>query len=156
MSADPNIADVSIANPQDGVVKIVPIMLGGLLPSQEVLDKIVVTCSDAKVRPMTDIVIAAEPISEPFSVDVVYYVDAASEAATVANVEADGGAVERYIQWQITKLGRDINPDQLRKEILGAGAMRVDVIEPAFKQLDVYTVAQWSGSITVSHQVTEE
>ena len=35
-----------------------------------------------------------------------------------SNVEGTGGAIDRYNEWQVAALGRDINPDQLRKRIL--------------------------------------
>jgi phage-related baseplate assembly protein len=156
LSADPDIAAVSIANPEDGHVEIVPIMKGGVLPSQEVLDSIVAMCSADKVRPMTDYVTAISPISAPFDIELVYYIDTAGENATVANVEGTDGAIEKYILWQMTELGRDINPDKLRAEVLSAGAFRIDVVEPTFTELDVFTVAQFSGNLSVTHEVVTE
>jgi phage-related baseplate assembly protein len=156
LSADPDIAAVAVANPSDGRVAIVPIMRGGMLPSQSVLDKIVTVCSDEKVRPMTDLVTAVSPIPALFDINVKYFTDAASENATVTAVESANGSIKRYIEWQMTQLGRDINPDRLRKEILDAGAMRVVVTKPSFLTLDVLSVAQFSGNLTVTHEVAEE
>ena len=156
LSADPGITAVAIANPADGHVQIVPIMQGGALPTQDVLDKIVMVCNDIKVRPMTDLVTAVMPVIKPFDVEVHYYTLAGGEREAIEAVEADGGAISRYILWQMTQLGRDINPDQLRKEILSAGAMRVEVTAPGFQVLSVTEVAQFSGNLAVSHEVAEE
>lgn len=63
----------------------------------------------------------------------------------------------------IITLGRDINPDQLRKRILSpswgenlTGAFRVDVVKPTYKALDDTQVAKFSGHLTVSHKVESE
>ena len=77
--------------------------------------------------------------------------------------EGTGGAIDRYNEWQVAALGRDINPDQLRKRILSpswgenlTGAFRVDVVKPTYKALDDTQVAKFSGHLTVSHKVESE
>lgn len=71
--------------------------------------------------------------------------------------------IDRYNEWQVAALGRDINPDQLRKRILSpswgenlTGAFRVDVVKPTYKALDDTQVAKFSGHLTVSHKVESE
>lgn len=80
-----------------------------------------------------------------------------------ASTGATGGAIDRYNEWQVAALGRDINPDQLRKRILSpswgenlTGAFRVDVVKPTYKALDDTQVAKFSGHLTVSHKVESE
>jgi len=155
LSADPNIAAVSIANPSDGVIQIVPIMAGGAMPTQDVLNRIVEICSDDKVRPITDQVLATTPNPHDFDINIVYYTTVESENAVVQSVESSGGALDRYTEWQITDLGRDINPDQLRRLVLDAGALRLDVTDPVFMPIDEYSVAQFSGNLTVTHKVVD-
>ena len=77
--------------------------------------------------------------------------------------DSGGGAIDRYNEWQVAALGRDINPDQLRKRILSpswgenlTGAFRVDVVKPTYKALDDTQVAKFSGHLTVSHKVESE
>ena len=60
-------------------------------------------------------------------------------------------------------LGRDINPDQLRKRILCpswgenlTGAFRVDVTKPAYTPVSDTQVAKFSGHLTVSHKTESE
>ena len=55
---------------------------------------------------------------ETYDIEIVYYTTPESEAEVIANVEGTGGAIDRYNEWQVAALGRDINPDQLRKRIL--------------------------------------
>ena len=54
-------------------------------------------------------------------------------------------------------LGRDINPDQLRRFLLapttGTGALRVDIVKPAFAELSKTQVARLSGAPVVSYEV---
>ena len=50
-------------------------------------------------------------------------------------------AINDYINWQKSEIGRDINPDVLRQKILNAGAKRVDIISPAFTIIDEDSVA---------------
>ena len=125
----------------------------------EVLD--VVNAKD--IRPLTDKVSAVPPEAETYDIEIVYYTTPESEAEVIANVEGTGGAIDRYNEWQVAALGRDINPDQLRKRILSpswgenlTGAFRVDVVKPTYKALDDTQVAKFSGHLTVSHKVESE
>ena len=103
------------------------------------------------------------PEVETYDIEIVYYITPESEAEVIANVEGTGGAIDRYNEWQVAALGRDINPDQLRKRILSpswgenlTGAFRVDVVKPTYKALDDTQVAKFSGHLTVSHKVESE
>ena len=158
LSADPNIIDVAIVCPEDqpSVVNLYPLMAGGDLPSEEVLQKVLNTLSD-DVRPMTDKVNALSPEAVEYQLEIKYYCTKEDEASTIETIEANGGAIDQYIAWQSAALARDINPDQLRRFILapktGTGAMRVDVVKPTFAELTKSQVAKLSGSPIVSHEV---
>ena len=158
LSADPNIIDVAIDCPEDqpNVVNLYPLMTGGELPGAEVLQKVLDTLSD-DVRPMTDKVNAISPAAVEYQVEIKYYCTKDDEAATIEAIESAGGAIDQYNEWQTAALARDINPDQLRRFILapntGTGAMRVDVIQPTFKELTKAQVAKLSGTPKVSHEV---
>ena len=158
LSADPNIIDVAVECPEDepGVVNLYPLMVGGALPDEEVLQKVRDTLSD-DVRPLTDKVNAISPAAVEYEVEVKYYCSKEDEAAVIETIEAVGGAIDQYNEWQTAALARDINPDQLRRFILapktGTGAMRVDVIKPSFKELTKAQVAKLSGTPVISHEV---
>lgn len=157
-TADPDISDVAIVCPETepNVVNIYPLMAGGNLPSEDVLQKVLDVLAD-DVRPMTDHVNALAPTAVSYGIEVKYYTTAENEAATISAVEASGGAIEQYIAWQSASLGRHINPDQLRRFILaptnGVGAIRVDVVQPTFAELAKSQVAVFSGTATVTHEV---
>ena len=158
LSADPGIIDVAIDCPADqpNVVNLYPLMTGGELPSEEVLQKVLDTLSD-DVRPMTDKVNAYSPAVVEYEVELKYYCTKDDEAATIGAIEGVGGAIDQYNAWQTAALARDINPDQLRRFILapntGTGAIRVDVIKPAFTELSKAQVAKLSGTPVISHEV---
>lgn len=159
LSADPDIVDVSIYIPSPSVVHIYPLMQGGELPGEETIDKVSQVFMDDKVRPMTDTVTVAVPSTVEYSVHIKYYCSQDDLASTVQTIEGEGGAIDRYNEWQQTALGRDINPDQLRRFILApswaeglTGAVRVDVTSPSFTEVPEYSVARLAG-VTVSYEV---
>ena len=161
MSADSDIVDVEIVCPEDepNTVNIYPLMSGGGLPDADTLNKIVdVLAND--VRPMTDHVQVFVPGVVEYGINIKYYCTNEDEAATIATIESAGGAIDKYNAWQTTALGRDSNPDQLRRFIFapssGTGALRADIISPAFHKLNKWQVARFSGSVTVTHEVVDE
>lgn len=160
-TADPNIVDVAIVCPEDqpNVVNIYPLMEGGEIPSEVVLSNVLGVLAD-DVRPMTDKVNVLAPVAVDYEIEIKYYTTKADESAAVAAIEGAGGAIEQYKEWQSAALGRDINPDQLRRFILaptgGTGAIRVDVVKPAFTVLDKSQIAKLSGTPTITHEVVTE
>lgn len=160
LSADPRIADVSIISPEPGMVKIVPILTGGKIPPQEILTKVEQAVTAPDVRPLTDFVQVAAPTQVEYDIILKYYTTADDESQAIQTIEGDDGAIARYIAWQSGALGRAINPDQLRKQILApawedglVGAVRVDIIQPQFKELMADEIAKFSGNLTVTHEV---
>lgn len=157
LSASPNIADVEIDSPEGNVIDIYALMAGGKVPTEEEIAAILAAFPD-DVRPMTDIVTVKAPTQEEYSISLKYYCTLDNEAQAVQTVEADGGAIDLYNEWQTAALGRDINPDQLRRFILAPadGTMavdRVEITEPVFTSLTKKNVAKFSGSVTVTHEV---
>lgn len=162
LTADADIISVEIDCPEDepNTVNIYPLMKGGALPDEETLQKVEAACSAATVRPMTDTVSAIAPTAVNYTINLTYYCTQDNLAATIETVEGEGGALDQYIAWQGQALGRDINPDQLRRFILapseGVGAIRLDVTAPTFQALGKTQVAQLTGVPTVSYEVVME
>ena len=158
LSADPDIVDVAIVCPVDepNTVNLYPLMTGGNLPDEATLQKVLDVCAD-DVRPLTDKVQAFAPEAVEYSIEIKYYCTKDDEATAIKTIEGDGGAIDKYNQWQTAALGRSINPDQLRRFILapteGVGALRVEVVHPTFEELSKSQVAQLSGSPIVTHEV---
>lgn len=161
MSADPEIIDVAIDSPEANIINIYPLLTGGVIPDEETLKKVETVCSANDVRPMTDLVTAIAPTQVSYDINIKYYCTKDNEADTIKAVEGTGGAVEQYVTWQCGALARDINPDQLRKLILCpdwdsslVGADRVEVTEPVFTELSASQVGKFSGTVSISHEVT--
>lgn len=162
VSADATVTDAHISSPSPGVVVITPILYGGEIPDQSVLDKVLAACNADDVRPLTDKVEVSAPTIQSYDIELKYYTTAANETAVVENIESSGGSIDQYIYWQGSSLDRNINPDYLRKLILCpedsdgnhlTGADRVDIIKPVYTELSATTVAKFSGKLTVSHEV---
>lgn len=158
LSADPDIIDVAIDCPIDepNTVNLYPLMKGGELPDEETLQKILDVLAD-DVRPMVDSVFAYAPEVVTYDVELKYYCTQDDEAATIQTIEGVGGAIELYNEWQTTALGRDINPDQLRRFVFappsGTGALRADIVSPSLQVLEKWQIAKFSGVAKVSHEV---
>lgn len=137
-SANSDIIDVAVMGPPDtkpGYVEIYPLMTNGVLPSDEVLAEVLRTCSADNVRPDTDYVTVLRPQSVSYTLNMTYYIDesvSTSASYIQGNVE---GAVSEWVLWQRKALGRDINPSELTRRVLDAGAKRCVISSPAFTVL---------------------
>lgn len=152
--------DIKITRSMEGRVKIVPICAGGELPSEDVLADVLTACSADEVRPLTDKVTVTAPDIEEYDIELTYWTTKANESEVVQNVEGSGGAIDRYIYWQGSALGRDITPDELLTLIRSpqwetglTGATRVQIVKPAYKELGKTTIAKFSGNLKASHIV---
>lgn len=141
MRASSLISDVSVQSPSPGVVEIRPLLSGGVIPDQEILDAVLAICSDKSVRPLTDNVQTLAPEIVPYSVNVTYWIDSASAATAAAIQTAVNNAVNAWVLWQKTKLGRDINPSKLIARMVSAGAKRVEISSPSYTVVAAYQVA---------------
>lgn len=149
-SADPNIYDVSVTSPSACEILITVLMKDGVLPTQNELDSVLAACSSKTVRPMTDHVTTSAPTIVNYNIEATYYIDT-NKASEVANIVlAVNNAIEEYKNWQGSKIGRDINPDELRKLMFNAGASIVDLTYPAYTILSKTEVAK-IGSTTVTY-----
>lgn len=162
LSADPAISDAVVESPAAGTIMITPILYGGEIPGQDILDRVLAVCNAEDVRPLGDQVQVQAPATQSYDIELKYYTTAAEESQVVKAVEGSDGAISRYIYWQGSALNRDINPDYLRSLILApswgenlTGAVRVDVVKPAYTALNTTTVAKFSGTLKVSHEIVK-
>ncbi|UHA74454.1 baseplate assembly protein [Paenibacillus sp. 481] len=131
-TASPAIIDVSVSSPAPGEVRVVPLLTGGGMPTQDILNAVTVALNDRKVRPLTDRVTVAAPTTKPYTIDLSYWIirERAAEAVTIQSAVAQ--AVNDFVVWQKSKLGRDVNPSELIRRVMLAGAHRVDVVSPTY------------------------
>lgn len=149
-SASQLIADVGVYSPEPGVVHLYPLLKNGDLPGPEILARVLEVCNDETVRPLTDHVFAFAPDAEAFDLSVTWYLDRENAAAATSINIAVNSAVAEWLVWQRSKLGRDINPDELIRRMLAAGAKRVVIESPAFRVLEFNQVAVVNEGYQVS------
>ncbi|MED3732561.1 MULTISPECIES: baseplate J/gp47 family protein [Geobacillus] len=130
-TADQRIVDVAIESPADGVVEIIVLLQDGEIPDQTVLDRVLEICNDKTVRPLTDRVVARAPDVVTYDIALTYYVPR-SKANVITDIQAQvQKAVDEYIVWQKSKLGRWVDPSELIARVKAAGASRCFVQAPA-------------------------
>ena len=138
-SAD--ITNVRIISPSPGVVEIRYLLRGGVIPEAESIKglKEYLSCSD--IRPLTDKVEVIAPAQVKYTLNLTYYINSSdqSRANTIQGKVTE--AINEYITWQRSEIGRDINPDVLKQKIIEAGAKRADIISPIFTVVDSNSVA---------------
>lgn len=149
-----------ITRKMDGRVKIVLLGEGGTVPSAETIATVSKAVSASDVRPLTDVVTVVAPTLVSYDIEVEYATRVEDEAACVEAVEGAGGAIERYIADQSSRLGRDINPDKLLAYIMrpdwsddAVGAIYARIAKPEQTVLGDDQVAHFSGKLKVSHIV---
>ena len=130
------ISDVRVQSLHEGVVTIYASMEDGTIATGAVREKIVDTCSDPKIKVLTDLIIAGIPTLVTYNVTFTYYIstDATESAATIAAEVEE--AVEGYKKWQQAKMGRDIDPSELIYRLKAIpGIKRVVLTEPSYVSL---------------------
>lgn len=154
--ANPDIIDVSVHSPEPGVVDVVPLMSGGNVPSEEIMDKVKDVLNDRKVRPLTDKVQVKKPSVVNYSLDLTYYVSRDDKLFTTDIAKRVDEEVRDFIEWQKNRLGRDINPDKLIERLIRAGAKRVVINKPQFKVLQYNEIAQLDGKKSIEFMGVED
>lgn len=148
-SASQLIADVGVYSPTPGVVHIYPLLLNGVLPEQEILDRVLEVCSGDTVRPMTDDVRVLAPELAETTLNVEWYLDRSNATALSVITAAVAQAAADWLTWQKSALGRDINPSELTKRMVAAGAKRVEISSPAFQVLAFNQIASFTSTNVV-------
>lgn len=153
-SASSSIVDVEVFSPAACQVVVVPLLENGGIPGQALLDVVNEAVNDRSRRPLTDQVTVKAPTTLPYNIVFHYWIskERLSELTTIqASVNQ---AISSFVSWQNSKLGRNINPSELIRRIMDAGAYRVNITEPAYADVDydevaiVGTIAATYGGLT--------
>ena len=134
-SASALIQDVRVVSPVPGDVDIYAILQGGELPQQELLDEIYTICNDKKIRPLTDHVFVKTPEIIKYDINVTYFVHIDDQYKLTEISAAVESAVNNFVLWTKSKIGRDINITELHSRILVAGVKRADIKIPQYTQI---------------------
>lgn len=149
------ISDVAVTRPAAGCVDVRVLLEGGAIPGQSLLDIVDAALNDRSVRPLTDYVTVQAPTVKSYNINLTYYIDTedlGQEVTICADVEA---AVAEFVTWTKSKIGRDINPSELIRKIIVAGAKRVTVTAPVFTVVAETEVAI-ANTVTVNYGGSED
>lgn len=138
---NPAISDVSVWSDVPGEVDIWFVLNDGQLPEQALIEELEQYLTGEEIRPLTDKVVVGAPDIETYSIDFTYYINRSDRTRISAINEQVQSAVWEYIRWQKERIGRDINPDQLRKMVISAGAKRLDIRSPDFRKISRRSIA---------------
>jgi phage-related baseplate assembly protein len=150
------ITDVKAYSPTPGVVDVRVLLNGGEIPTDTFLQGLYNFLSDKEKRPLTDKVTTNAPEIINYDINFTYYISsdyATSESTIKTKVDA---AVQDYILWQKSKLGRDINVDELISGIKKAGAKRLVISSPVYTSLMQTQIAISSKNITINYGGLED
>lgn len=142
---DPAIMDVRVGSDVPGIVDICFILQDGQIPEETMVEELEKYLQNEEVRPLTDKVVVHAPDLQEYSIDLTYYINKSDRAKVIDIQTRVQAAVQEFIKWQKERIGRDINPDQLRKLIITAGAKRVSVRSPDFLCIPRDSIAYLSG-----------
>ena len=140
-TASQSIIDVSVFSPAPGEVEIRPLLTGGAIPGQEILDAVDDIVNDKTIRPLTDSVSVLAPAVLNYNVTVSYWIDRQNSTSALAIQQAVTNAVTEFVTWQKSKLGRSVNPSELIARMMAVGAKRVAVTEAIYTALHKAQVA---------------
>ena len=134
-SVSTEITDVVANSPAPGTVAIYSLMRDGSIAGEEIKNAVLAACSPADVRPLTDLVTAGDPELVSYDVELTFYIPSNSQRSSAEIEAAVQAAVNDYVGWQSARLGRDINPDELRQRVKETGIKRMELTSPTFAVL---------------------
>lgn len=150
-----DIADVKITSPDPVEVVVTFIMAGGELPEESVIEGLQNYLQDKKIRPLTDHVTVKKPDLENYVINVRYFINKSDSYKALSIQNEVNAAIADFTIWQSSKIGRDINPSVLIEKMVAAGAKRIEVTQPIFRQIPDGAVAKLTGQ-TVSYGGIED
>lgn len=129
-SAHPSIVDVAVTSPVPGQVNIYPLMNGGELPSDEVLEAVQAICNADKIRPLTDTVVTDVPGQENYAIEV--ELTLFTTAVTSQVIEDVNTALSNFVNSRRNRLGMDVVRNRIASLcMLPDKVYDVSVVQPA-------------------------
>ncbi len=128
-SASTLVNDVSVSSPEPCYLTITITSKTGM-PSQELISIVTNYLNDPVRKKLTDRITVTGPNAVNFNVDLTYYISYDNQKYEETIKDQVEAAVDEYINWQTTKIGRNINPSKLTQMVIDAGANRVEITFP--------------------------
>ncbi|MCI8993177.1 MAG: phage tail protein [Eubacterium sp.] len=135
------IEDVKIYEPPEAVVDIRILLLGGILPSEAFCSDCLEYLKEHPIVPLTDHVFVSPPDVVEYGLKATYYISRSDIRNINAIRDSIESAKDTYLNWQKTKIGRDLNPDALTEFVRAAGGKRVVIESPVFTVIPETSVA---------------
>lgn len=144
-----DVEDVKVNSPTPRVIDLYVTLTGGAIPASETIAEILAYCNGKYRRPMSDVVNVHAPTPVEYTIDFTYYI-ATGDSARAGEIQAAvTAAVAEFVSWQRASISRDVNPSELIRRVMNAGALRVDVTAPADTALDYSELAVLDGEADV-------
>lgn len=139
-STSTDIIDVNAISPKPGYVEVY-IWTSYGEPADELKKLVISILNSREIRPLTDFVEVKSPTIIDYDVEIDFYIDKSDEKRTMEITDKVPFAVTEWIEWQKSKLGRDINTDELIHRLKQVGVKRVDIKKPVFTVLEETEIA---------------
>lgn len=152
---NPEVSDVRIISPAPCIVEIRYLLKEGEVPGEESISSLKEYLSQPSIRPLTDQVVVKAPELIPYDLKVKYYINQSDSNRVISIKTCVEEAIRNYEIWQRSKMGRDINPNELIRLILVAGAKRIEITSPDFKVVGAESVASLHSE-TISYGGLED
>ncbi len=139
-SYNQNIEDVVVESEIPGEVNVYLILKDGEMPEEGFLGGIESHLEG--YRPLTDKVLIQKPQEVEYSINLTYYLESGQEKNAEKVKEAIQAAIEDFIYNLKTKIGRNINPDDLIALCKEAGASRLEIRSPVYTKIGGSSIAK--------------
>lgn len=134
------IEGISVHSPEPGHVDIRITLKGGVLPEAPFIQGLFAYLEDK--RPQTDLLYIGPPDTVEYDLLCTWYIAKSSGQQQEEITNRVSIAVQAYLDWQDSEIGRDIVPDALIKAVMSAGAKRVPVHQPVFTTVDYKSICR--------------
>ncbi len=136
------IEDVKIYEPVEAIVDIRILLQGGALPSETFCSGCLQYLKDNPIIPLTDNNYVLPPDVVGYDLKATYYISRSDINNVKSIQDSIEAAKDTYLNWQRTKIGRDLNPDALIEFVRAAGGKRCVIESPVFTVIPETSVAQ--------------
>lgn len=145
-----DIADViATSDVGSAVVNIIVLLKNGVIPEEKLITQLQEYLNGDSIKTLTDKVVVAAPSVKKYDIKLTYYINKSERSKALLIKKNVEKAIDEYILWQNSKIGRDINPNKLIEKIMAAGAKRVAVSSPLYQACNQTEVPQLANkSIT--------
>ena len=138
---DSDIIDVNVSTPEPCEGEIRVLLKGGELPGAEFLSALGDYLEDNEIRKMNDHITVLAPTAASYTLTMTYYINESDKTRAGQIQTRVNEAVADYVLWQRSRIGRDINPDELIQRVKAAGAKRVVITSPVYIAVNDESVA---------------